>query len=70
MNYCHRIRKCPASQYLSCEAYAKGTNCWEIAEKPCCKRRTFDRCEECWVYQAFLSEKTTGAEPAVQNESS
>lgn len=65
MNYCRDIRRCPGSHYVECEAYIRGVNCWEIADKPCCKRRSLDRCDDCWVYVAFMArpQQTTAPEP-------
>ncbi|MGQ9474888.1 MAG: hypothetical protein ACUVRX_01720 [Actinomycetota bacterium] len=35
MNDCSRLRGCPASQYLSCEAYRKGLECWQVEQPRC-----------------------------------
>ncbi|HIE08398.1 MAG TPA: hypothetical protein EYP65_00945 [Armatimonadetes bacterium] len=49
---CFEVYPCPASMYLQCEAYAKGLNCWDVPDKPCCKRKDLSRCLNCPVYIA------------------
>ena len=49
---CFEVYPCPASMYLQCEAYAKGLNCWDVPEKPCCKRKDLSRCLNCPVFIA------------------
>jgi hypothetical protein len=49
-NRCCDIRGCPASYYLSCEAYKAEKNCFEVkAELPCCRHDK--SCEECDIYK-------------------
>lgn len=52
MNRCsdYAIKGCPASQYMICEAYRTGRNCWETKGIPCCKRNDKERCKGCEVY--------------------
>jgi len=50
MNVCQRVRSCPASHYFSCVAFETDCNCWEVADKPCCKRSDLARCAECPIY--------------------
>jgi len=56
MNKCsnYDVKGCPASQYLICEAYKNGKNCWETQGVPCCKRDNKERCKECEVYKKAL----------------
>ncbi|MDD5090130.1 MAG: hypothetical protein PHQ23_04360 [Candidatus Wallbacteria bacterium] len=55
--HCWDIHVCPAAEYLSCEAYKSGKNCWEVREKPCCKRNDFARCLTCPVYLQYLKSR-------------
>ncbi|MEJ5186112.1 MAG: hypothetical protein WHT46_03420 [Candidatus Geothermincolales bacterium] len=35
VNRCRELRGCPASQYLACEAWREGSNCWEVEDPRC-----------------------------------
>ncbi|MFQ6132646.1 MAG: hypothetical protein ACE5R4_11460 [Armatimonadota bacterium] len=50
MSICQKVRSCPASHYMNCVAFDTDRNCWEVADKPCCKRRDLSRCAECPIY--------------------
>jgi hypothetical protein len=47
----YTVYGCPASFYLNCKGYAAGKNCWEVADKRCCKENDIARCKLCSVYQ-------------------
>jgi hypothetical protein len=47
---CCDARGCPASYYLTCDAYKELKNCFETkVEIPCCKRQ--QPCTECYIYK-------------------
>lgn len=56
MAHCYdiEIKGCPASHYLSCPAYSRGLNCWEVENVPCCRRNDKIRCYSCKVYLKVL----------------
>jgi len=58
-NMCSRysVRGCPASFYLICDAYAQGKNCWEVGEKPCCRKTDLSQCKSCNVYMRYLEKR-------------
>ncbi len=35
MNRCAKLKECPASQYLKCEAWLEGMDCWEMPSPRC-----------------------------------
>jgi hypothetical protein len=51
MPLCGELKGCPASHYMSCDAYSQQVNCWEI--KKGCLCHTARDCEECLIYQRF-----------------
>ncbi|NCO42629.1 MAG: hypothetical protein COZ06_31505 [Armatimonadetes bacterium CG_4_10_14_3_um_filter_66_18] len=56
-NLCQPIRECPASQYLVCGCLETGQNCWDIEDKPCCKRDEYERCLSCEIYLAAVAQE-------------
>jgi hypothetical protein len=67
----YSMRGCPASQYLNCEAYATGKNCWEIAKKPCCKQVNCEACIRCSIFLKGreVEELSTPEAPATKQTS-
>lgn len=53
----YSIKGCPASYYLTCSAFAKGKNCWEVPNVPCCSKRSLDQCRDCEVYRLGNSQE-------------
>lgn len=56
MSRCQELRKCPASQYLACEAYLKGLECWQVADPRCTSDLQYCMQYGCPVYDAFREE--------------
>ncbi|MDY6794278.1 MAG: hypothetical protein SWK76_03205 [Actinomycetota bacterium] len=56
MNNCYRLRGCPASQYLFCEAYKRGLECWQIDEPRCTLELRFCLQHGCPVYERYSAE--------------
>ena len=55
-NNCQRLRACPASQYLNCEAYKRGLECWQIDEPRCALELRFCLQYGCPVYERYSAE--------------
>jgi len=55
-NHCRKLRGCPASQYLACEAYRRGLECWQIDQPRCSQELRFCLQYGCPVYDRFSSE--------------
>ncbi len=55
-NTCRSLRGCPASQYLSCEAYRSGLECWQIDEPRCSRELHFCMQFGCPVYDRYKEE--------------
>lgn len=53
---CRKLRECPASQYLSCEAYLRGLECWQIDQPRCSRELRFCLQYGCPVYDRFSAE--------------
>lgn len=47
----YKIKGCPASYYLKCQAYEAGLNCWDLLNVPCCSKETLTECRHCEVYR-------------------
>lgn len=55
-NQCSRLRGCPASQYLVCEAYRKGLECWQVEQPRCTLELRFCLQYGCPVYDRYSVE--------------
>jgi len=55
-NNCRKLRGCPASQYLSCEAYRHGLECWQIDQPRCALELRFCLQYGCPVYDRYSAE--------------
>ena len=55
-NNCRKLRGCPASQYLACEAYKYGLECWQIDEPRCALELRFCLQYGCPVYDRYSAE--------------
>lgn len=55
-NNCHKLRACPASQYINCEAYKRGLECWQVDEPRCSMELRFCLQYGCPVYDKFSAE--------------
>jgi hypothetical protein len=55
-NACRKLRECPASQYLTCEAYRRGLECWQIDQPRCAKELRFCLQYGCPVYDRYSTE--------------
>ncbi len=55
-NTCRSLRGCPASQYLYCEAYRKGLECWQIEEPRCSRELRYCLQYGCPVYERYKEE--------------
>lgn len=53
---CSKLRGCPASQYLNCEAYRRGLLCWQISEPRCTTELRFCLQYGCPVYDRYKNE--------------
>lgn len=53
VNQCSRLRGCPASQYLVCEAYRKGLECWQVEQPRCTLELRFCLQYGCPVYDRY-----------------
>lgn len=53
---CRRLRGCPASQYLSCEAYRRGQECWQVDDPRCTTELRFCLQYGCPVYDRYKAE--------------
>lgn len=56
MNRCAKIKECPASQYLRCEAWLEGMDCWEIASPRCSAGLRLCLQYGCPVYERYSAE--------------
>ncbi len=56
MNHCAKIRGCPASQYLRCEAWLEGLECWEISAPRCANDLRLCMQYGCPVYDKYSSD--------------
>jgi hypothetical protein len=56
MNRCAKIKGCPASQYLSCRAYAESLDCWQISSPRCSADLRICIQYGCPVYERFKAE--------------
>ncbi len=56
MNMCSRLRGCPASQYLTCEAYRRGLECWQVEQPRCVLEMRFCLQYGCPVYERYGAE--------------
>lgn len=56
MNTCSRLRDCPASQYLNCEAYGRGLECWQVEQPRCALEIRLCLQYGCPVYERFSGE--------------
>jgi len=56
MNECSRLRGCPASQYLSCEAYLRGLECWQVEQPRCTSELRLCLQYGCPVYERYSGE--------------
>lgn len=56
LNNCRKLRECPASQYLSCEAYKRGLECWQIDQPRCALELRFCLQYGCPVYDRYSHE--------------
>jgi hypothetical protein len=63
MNHCAKIKECPASQYLLCEAWLEGLECWEIASPRCSAGLRLCLQYGCPVYERY----TTDIEAALKD---
>lgn len=52
MPLCGELKGCPASHYMTCEAYLQQVNCWEIQQGCIC--HVSDSCKDCFIYQQYL----------------
>ncbi|OFW55963.1 MAG: hypothetical protein A2W01_05860 [Candidatus Solincola sediminis] len=55
-NNCQKIKGCPASQYLSCEAFKRGLECWQVDEPRCAVELRFCMQYGCPVYDRYSQE--------------
>ena len=55
-NTCRTLRGCPASQYLVCEAFLKGLECWQVEEPRCARELRFCLQYGCPVYDRYKEE--------------
>jgi hypothetical protein len=55
-NSCRRLRGCPASQYLSCEAFKRGLECWQVNEPRCALELRYCLQYGCPVYDRYSME--------------
>lgn len=53
---CRQLRGCPASQYLDCEAFRRGLQCWQIDQPRCSLELRFCLQYGCPVYERYSSE--------------
>lgn len=51
MPLCGELKGCPASHYMTCEAYLQQVNCWEI--KKGCMCHVNEDCSTCVVYVRY-----------------
>lgn len=56
MNRCAKLKECPASQYLRCEAWSSGMDCWEVASPRCSSGLHLCLQYGCPVYERFNAE--------------
>lgn len=56
MNECSRLRGCPASQYLACEAYLRGLECWQVEQPRCTLELRLCLQYGCPVYERYSRE--------------
>lgn len=52
MPLCGDLKACPASHYMTCEAYLQQVNCWEI--KKGCLCHVNAECSTCIIYEVYL----------------
>ncbi len=55
-NNCQKIKGCPASQYLLCEAFKRGLECWQVEEPRCAMEMRFCLQYGCPVYDRYPQE--------------
>lgn len=55
-NMCSRLRGCPASQYLACEAYQRGMECWQVDQPRCSLELRYCLQYGCPVYERYSAE--------------
>ena len=55
-NTCRSLRGCPASQYLRCQAYLQGLECWQVDEPRCTLELRYCLQYGCPVYDRYKSE--------------
>jgi hypothetical protein len=55
-NNCQKLRGCPASQYLSCEAFRQGLECWQISQPRCSVELRYCLQYGCPVYDRYSAE--------------
>lgn len=56
MNRCARLKECPASQYLKCEAWLDGLDCWEVLSPRCSSGLHLCMQYGCPVYERFSAD--------------
>lgn len=55
-NNCQKIKACPASQYLFCEAFKMGLECWQVSEPRCSSEMRLCMQYGCPVYDRYTTE--------------
>ncbi|MBC7247808.1 MAG: hypothetical protein H5T73_08510 [Actinobacteria bacterium] len=53
---CRQLRGCPASQYIACEAFRRGMQCWQIEQPRCTLELRLCLQYGCPVYERYSSE--------------